>query len=338
MKISVIIPTRNRPHHIERLLVGLHRQSYLPHEIIVVDASESSLYKEELLKNFSGIPITWMDSEPSVCIQRNKGIQRAMYPWIFLCDDDIELPTDYLQKLKEHAAVNPTCGALAGRLLQKEKGSWTDQYPAKDLKDLFWRFIFQLSVWGSIDHIKPPPYLKPIFSPMQKFYIKKGNSFSMAGWPLITDWHGEIFRTSTYSLGANLVKREWLLNSPYDEVLDPSGIGDNYGVALGFPEEKAIHVLSSTHAYHHRAEENRLLRPTAYFRRVLALHYFLKRHQKQGRIRWLVWSLVGNWIHQKIRHDELSTATREAIKLILTDRNPYWEGFIKNERIVQPSL
>lgn len=197
MKISVIIPTRNRPHHIARLLGGLHRQSYLPNEIIVVDASESSIYKEELLKNFSGIPITWMDSEPSVCIQRNKGIQKALYPWIFLCDDDIELPVDYLQKLNEYIDVHPECGALTGRWLQKEQGSWTDQYPVKDFRDLTWRFIFQLSVWGSIDDTKLPLYLKPLFFLIKNFYRKKGNDFTLAGWPLITDWHGEVFRTSS---------------------------------------------------------------------------------------------------------------------------------------------
>jgi hypothetical protein len=39
------------------------------------------------------------------------------------------------------------------------------------------------------------------------------------------------------------VRRQWLIRSPFDEVLDPHGIGDNYGVAFGFPSK--IHVLNS---------------------------------------------------------------------------------------------
>jgi glycosyltransferase involved in cell wall biosynthesis len=338
MKISVVIPTRNRPHYMSRVLTTLQQQIRKAEEIIVIDSSDQMEYRQGLKEQFSSLPISWIQAPASVCLQRNIGIREASGDWIFLCDDDIELDQDYLAKLEEYSNVNPDCGAVAGCLLQNESGNWVSQYPPRNFGDLLWRFAFQLSVWGDLQSITTSTWTKPILYMVKQFYRRRGNNVSLAGWPLITSWDQKYFQTKIYSLGANLIKREWLLNSPYDEVLDPSGIGDNYGVALGFPKKNAIHVLCDTHAHHHRAEENRLLHSIAYFRRTLALHYFLKRHRKRAQRLWFIWSLLGNWIHQKIRRNELSNATLKAIKLVLTGKNPYWEGFVKNKKNIQPPL
>jgi hypothetical protein len=65
--------------------------------------------------------------------------------------------------------------------------------------------------------------------------VRKGNHISKAGWPVISDFSGDYFKTPLYSLGASLVRRDWLLRSPFDEVLDRHGIGEHYGVIAGFP-------------------------------------------------------------------------------------------------------
>ena len=119
INISAVIPTRNRPDRMIDVLSTLQKQILLPSEIIIVDSSDDSSYRHSLINKFSSLPITWISSAPSVCIQRNAGINRASSEWILLCDDDIELEANYLQTLVKHIASNPDCGALAGRLLQK---------------------------------------------------------------------------------------------------------------------------------------------------------------------------------------------------------------------------
>ena len=336
MKVSAVIPTRNREHSVMRLCKNLQEQTVALSEIIIVDSSDDKEYKDRLIESFPDLPLVWIDSSPSVCIQRNKGIAKATSSWIFLCDDDIEMPVDYMEKLTEFTHKNPDSGAVSGLWLNLERGQWQDQYKVKSFKDLSWRFIFQLSVWGDLDSDKSPTLFRPFFVMMRKWYAQRANSNSLAGWPLITNWEGEFFKTRFYSLGASLVKKEWLLQSPYDEVLDASGLGDNYGVAIRFP--KSIHILTTTHIHHHKAAENRLAGKTAYYRRVLALHYFIKLNKNSNASTlWLIWSLIGNALYYLGKRDKaLLMATVKAVMLMITGKNPYWIGHQKDERVIQP--
>lgn len=338
MKISAVIPTRNRPANLKVALRSLADQTRRPDEILVVDSSDDKQSILKLKEEFADAPVLWMDSKASVCLQRNAGIRSASGDWIFLCDDDIQLPPDYLEKLENCARSKPEYGVLCGRLLELEEEVWKDQYPVTELKELLFRFIFQLPVWGKVDEVRTAWILRPFYAMLKWFYRMRGNGFTIAGWPLITDWNGEVVHTSIYSLGANLIRKEWLLNSPYDEVLDSSGIGDNYGVALNFPGEKQIHVVTSTEAYHHKAMRNRVENSLAYFRRILALHYFMLR---KNRITFFktavfVWSLCGNVLLFVVKGNRpLLKATWKAIRLIICGRNPYWVGFSKNEKVVE---
>ena len=336
-KISVVIPTRNRAKRMIDALSTLEKQILQPSEIIVVDSSDDTSYHHTLSEKFPALPLKWITSVPSVCIQRNLGIRQASCEWILLCDDDIELDPNYLDALVNHIIRNPDCGALAGRLMQKEHGAWTCEYPVKNFYDLIWRFFFQHSIWGGLDRIKISTWQRPMFTFLKKWYSKRENTMTTAGWPLITDWSGDHFCTKFYSLGANLILRDWLLRSPYDEVLDPSGIGDNYGVACGFPGYLPVHVLAATHAYHHRAEENRIARKLSHYRRTLALHYFLKRNNAPMTRLWFRWSLFGKILAYLFKRDwELLTATIKAMGLISIGLNPYWTGYRKGRKVVRP--
>jgi glycosyltransferase involved in cell wall biosynthesis len=306
-----------------------------------VDSSDEIKHLDVIKEIFQDLPLKYISSEASVCIQRNIGIAQATGDWIFLCDDDIELSKDYLEKLEQYITLHPECSAAAGRLLQQEDDKWIDQYPVTGAKDLIWRFIFQLSVWGDLQNIKSsfsPVNLLLVY--INKFYSRRANSVTLAGWPLITSWSTS-FQTTIYSLGADLIRRDWLLQSPYDEVLDPSGIGDNYGVAIGFPQSRGIHVIDSTIAYHHRANENRLDRTLAYYRRVLALHYFIKKSKRFGHATTLffLWSLTGNALLYTAKGSKkMIRANLKIILLILTNRNPYWLAFKKNKKVTRPDF
>lgn len=337
MTISAVIPTRNRAAVLVKTLHSLLAQSRRPDEILIVDSSDDRAQMERMRKEFTRCPVRWLEAPASVCIQRNIGLANAAGDWIFLCDDDVELEVDYISKLEFYAGVTHGCSVVAGTLLQFESGKWIDRYSVKSFGELCWRFIFQLSIWGDIDHFKVSKIFSPCFQLIKKFYEKRGNTLSLAGWPLVTQWGKESFRTTIFSLGANLVRRE-LLKQGYDEVLDPYGMGDNYGVALNFPSTRQIHVVGSARAYHHRALENRLDRSTAYYRRVLALHYFL-RLKKGGLLTMglFIWSLVGNSLAALLKRDiQMFRVNVRSMAVILFSANPYWIGHLKNEKTIQP--
>jgi len=122
----------------------------------------------------------------------------------------------------------------------------------------------------------------------------------------------------------------------YDEVLDPYGIGDNYGAALSFPGN--IHVINSTTAYHHRASEGRADRNLAYYRRLLALHYFILR-SRQGVVTRLffLWSVFGNSLMSLLKGDLiLFRINIKVFALVVLSRNPYILGHRKHQRVVEP--
>jgi glycosyltransferase involved in cell wall biosynthesis len=336
MKISAVIPTRNRPLYLHKAIASLLKQSRPLDEIIVVDSSDDKASLDAIKTEYLTFRIIWIDTIASVCFQRNTGVRESSGDWILLCDDDIELDADYVEQLESYSVRNPYCGALAGRLLQRENNQWVEQYPVNTFRDLMWRFVFQLSIWGEIARVSVPSVLRPIYWFVKKFYTGRQNTLTLAGWPLITQWD-TVFQTTIYSLGANLIRKEWLLRAPYDEVLDPAGIGDNYGVALNF--SGPVHVLSTVKAYHHRATNNRLKAPLIYYRRILALHYFIKRNKKLPLLTtvFYIWSLLGNSILFLVKgQHQMFKLSCKAIGLIIRSKNPYWSGFVNNEKFVTP--
>lgn len=334
MQISVVIPTCNRKKNLLSLLNNLNQSVLAVEEVIVVDSGEETLKSSEIA-SFSNLKILYKSSEKSVCIQRNIGIQNATSEWIFLCDDDIEMPEDYLLKLKNHWQMHAEAGAVSGMILQKQNNKWIGNYPVKSNADLLFKYIFKLSIWGPLANIKHAFFTKKI----KNFYIKKGNHISKAGWPVLTNFSSDYFETPVYGLGASLIKKEWLLQSPFDETLDMYGIGDNYGVAAKFPGK--IHVVNNAFVYHHQEIANRLQHKLAYYRRILALDYFRQTIPSLLFIkkRWLVWSLIGNLMLFIIKRKFFMIyPTSKALIKIVMDRNDYLYASLKNKKITEPKL
>jgi glycosyltransferase involved in cell wall biosynthesis len=316
MSISVVIPTCNRRARLLSTLGSLDRSSQAFFEVIIVDSGEEKLSGKELAE-FSNLAIVVVDSEQSVCIQRNIGISMARSPLIFLCDDDVEVPAHYVRNLSHHMDCHAEAGAVSGLFLQKEGDDWTAVYPLRSSKMLLWNYIFRLSIWGPIEVSNP--FLKKIGD----YYRRKGNHITAAGWPVLTDFSVPYFVTPLYSLGASLVKKDWLLASPFDEKLDAHGIGDNYGVAMGFPGQR-VDVLTTSYVYHHKEAGNRLQKPLQYYRRAIALDYFIDAKKRQTVKRpWLLWSLLGNLLFFLFsRQGAMASAASKSIAAIAGGNNP----------------
>ena len=334
MQISVVIPTCNRPHRLLLLLNNLNLSLYPLREVIIVDSGETVLEPSKYA-SFSKLSIVYLTSEKSVCIQRNLGIRKAQSEWIFLCDDDIEVPADYLQKIAEHIDHHPEAGAVSGLVLQKEGDQWRSSYPIQSASQLMWKFVFQQSIWGEIQCKRKNIFTDKVTS----FYERRGNHISKAGWPVITNLSGDYFLCPIYGLGASVIKKEWLMKSLYAEVLDRHGIGDNYGVAINFPGK--IHVLTKAFVYHHRESLNRLHRPLQFYRRVLALDFFARKNKNLPFVKktWLLWSLAGNLLESiYVRDRMMIRPILKVIWKIISGNNPYYKAAIENKKVVEPTL
>jgi hypothetical protein len=190
-------------------------------------------------------------------------------------------------------------------------------------------FLFQRAVWGDTERAEAGWVTTAPLRVAKAWFRRRGNTWSLAGWPLITRVDGTALRVAIYGLGAALVRRDWLLGAPYDERLGPHGIGDNYGVALRFPVVPGIVVLTDLPIRHHRSSENRLDATATYQRRVLALHYFLRTIPRLASTSTalLVWSLTGNClVFARTRDWRMLRATLQVMVPIVAGRNPLLAG------------
>lgn len=335
MKISVVIPTRNRKARLHSLLTHLNLSSFPFHEVIIVDSSDTS--SDPCEYSFADkLNIIYLVTRSSVCIQRNIGITTASAPWIFLCDDDIEVPENYIDQLVVHLNDHPETGAVSGLVLQRNNDKWCADYPLTSGRELIWKYVFQLGIWGPIECRQHNFIVKKI----KKQYTAKGNHISKAGWPVITDFTGDYFKVPVYGMGASLIRKDWLQYSPYDEVLDRHGIGDNYGVCIGFPHI-GIDILKDAFVYHHHEPDNRLNKPLQYYRRALALDYFIKTKDNLHKIRKsnLAWSLLGSLIVFAFQKDvKMTKAAFKSLCCILLGPNPYYVASRTNGKVTEPLL
>jgi hypothetical protein len=204
-------------------------------------------------------------------------------------------------------------------------GAGIREFSVPSLRYLVFALVFQLTVWADIEGVRGNAVTALPLGAIKRWYRRRGNRWSLAGWPLVTQPRGAVVHTAIYTLGAALVRQDWLLASPFDEGLGPHGIGDNYGVALGFPTEQGIAVLPELSVLHRRSAENRLDPVQAYYQRVLALDYFVRTSARFSRVNtaWLVWSLIGSLAMFALqRRGALIWRTVSALGLIVTGRNP----------------
>lgn len=112
-KIALIIPTRNRPELLIKLLNTIKLQQVKPDQVIIVDGSDNPIKPH--IEPFFFKEITYVHvSPPSLTTQRNQGI-RHLNPDITLAgylDDDIELEPDAIKEMLAFWENSP--GDIAG--------------------------------------------------------------------------------------------------------------------------------------------------------------------------------------------------------------------------------
>lgn len=96
--VSYIIPTMFRQDFTRQLLDDLANQTYLPAQVVVVDATPESArtwFGEDIAKFPFEVVLIWQSSKGS-CRARNEAIERCTGDYIIFGDDDIRIPPDFI--------------------------------------------------------------------------------------------------------------------------------------------------------------------------------------------------------------------------------------------------
>lgn len=303
MMISIVIPTYKRKNSLLRLLKSISKQNYQPQEVLIIAAGYTDQDLKEINQIYPKTTIT--TSTPSVCKQRNIGIKAATGEYVLLCDDDIELPDNYLQELITYSQKNSAVKIITGAELQQNKeGNWNEVQQKPNFFSLMYAVIFGLGICSDLSFLQSSknPLKKSIYN---RFY-KNNNSISKGGWPILTQFSFPVMQTSIYGLGCAMIKQELLVKTLYREDLGPNGIGDNYDVGLKINgTSHKTHVLRNVTYKHHKEIANRHTSHINYFKRCVSLEKFLRDlpfFSFKNRC-FFIWSLMGNGFRFFIKFD-----------------------------------
>ena len=296
--IDIVIPTYKRPKHLSILLESIEKQTLLPNKVSIVYAGNEEKYLKKIVQKYQ-LNIELFFSTPSLCKQRNIGIKNSEAPYIFLCDDDIELPKNYLEGLFSFLEKNIDFNIATGEEYRQDKEKkWHASVSQINHFQLWYNYLFGLSIYSDLR----APYYQTNF--MSKYIsrkiIQKGNSISVAGWPRICKFDSPVMKSTIYGLGASMIRSNLLRQNLYNEKLPQHGIGDNYEVALNINQRhQKIGILREYPFKHYKAPSNRVSEPRAYEQRVKELKRVIVTSEYFNVTNrfYFTWSLIGNSLY-----------------------------------------
>src|SRR5579872_4309224 len=126
MRISVVVPTRNRPKDIETLLPSIAGQTRLPDELIIVDQSKSDethVLTADIMESRLAERCVYVHSSGirGVSAARNVGIACASGDIVLFLDDDVILSPDCVEQLESAFDAHPDYAGIGGVELQMER-------------------------------------------------------------------------------------------------------------------------------------------------------------------------------------------------------------------------
>ena len=116
-KISIIIPTFNRPRELTNCIISVLEQTVRSYELIVVD--DGNLREQPLREECQAAGIRYIyykKDRPGMAASRNVGIGLATGDVVFFLDDDVVLFPDYLEEILNtyHAYRNQYIAGVGG--------------------------------------------------------------------------------------------------------------------------------------------------------------------------------------------------------------------------------
>lgn len=106
MQISVVIPSYNRRHTLERALQSVYQQSSKVDEVILVDDGSNDDSDLMVAREFPETKII-RQANFGVSAARNRGIESARFEWIALLDSDDSWRPDKIGKIRDAQRQHP---------------------------------------------------------------------------------------------------------------------------------------------------------------------------------------------------------------------------------------
>jgi len=114
--VSAVIVTSDRAKVLRHTLISVLRQSHVPAEFIIIDASSDDNGKiaaEDVLRDIVGAQLIYCKAtKKGAAVQRMEGISSSTYSFIWFLDDDIILEEGCIKKLWEGINLRNNVGAV----------------------------------------------------------------------------------------------------------------------------------------------------------------------------------------------------------------------------------
>ena len=263
MKLSVCIPTYNRPVQIGTLLNNLLEQRRLADEVVIVDSSPSDA-TERVVGGFKDrFPaLIYQHSEKGLTLQRNRAIDLATGDIVAFLDDDVLLESGFL-RAAERVFAEDVEGRVGG-----VTGVQTNHLPSRP--GLGWRLKRKL---GIVETDEPGRLLAC------------GETT-----PLPRPKDGEIIRTEFLPGGLTVWRRSVLEQFRFSLFFQGYGLGEDKYFSACAGKVYTLYVSGDIRAQHLHVAGNR---PDyvrwGYFN--VFNHCFIMRECSSGRCRWLRFGL-----------------------------------------------
>lgn len=99
-KISIIIPTKDRPQDLVKCLESVLSQTLLPDEIVIVDASDTEKLDSSVIAELNRkIKTIYLHTAAGLTHQKNVGAKACSGDIIFVLDDDVVLKEDFVKEI-----------------------------------------------------------------------------------------------------------------------------------------------------------------------------------------------------------------------------------------------
>ena len=126
MKISIVIPTRNRPASLKRLFRSILRQTRLPEEVLVVDDSDDDETAKLISENHNvflskGILLKYLRGNKenrSISAARNLGATTSTGEIVVFIDDDVILDNKYVEEILKTYEEYPMAKGVQGYIVK----------------------------------------------------------------------------------------------------------------------------------------------------------------------------------------------------------------------------
>ncbi|SDF24839.1 Glycosyltransferase, GT2 family [Methanolobus vulcani] len=274
MKISVIIPTYNRPEKLGELLSVLSSQSHLPDEVIVVDNASNKLTKEvtsSYTSHFASCTYLFT-SVNSVSIARNLGASKAHGDYLFFLDDDDIPAENYIEEIVSCFNSHPDALLVQG-MIPKRKSS-------VKLLNQIWD-----NIWNSYANF----FLTFRYTPCEKKVLMSGKTTSPFNCT-------EDANCEWASGGLTCIKKEVFKTFKYDEKLVKYCYGEDadfsYRIYLSNP--KSVYIAPKAIVYTHPSlNKNSPMKDSLIMEKTYNLYFVSKNLGRPINFLLFFWSEIG---------------------------------------------